>query len=391
MALFYLIFAVIIVPVIIIGIIGLIAGVILLTAGLICRKKPEHQGKRFPKIFIVAGSILVCIPVLTVGIAAATGLLSTLRSDDSIPEHWRNTWTISENTAADEAKTPFIKELILNSSKDKIMNFYHKVFGLNYNLILILNYYVKVKVMKAAGEGDRDALGKCFAAELQNSPDFSKELDSFLEEFPAALSGCELDGSSTGSSGSYDYGHNVRTAGAKYECELNGEKYYISLDFCFENTDEPDKVGVTYFSVRNLEARALYIEEVNRDPESKRPTIECVIKSSEEINARLIDGIPYIWHPTSGKKLSEDEMRQLLSKTDSMDDLIRSIGEPNVSFKSYNSTGYDFYYELSSEESEAQYAHITAGSPKGEIYHAYLCTAEKEFYDEPLKPHKKTN
>ena len=352
MALFYLIFAVIIVPVIIIGIIGLIAGVILLTAGLICRKKPEHQGKRFPKIFIVAGSILVCIPVLTVGIAAVTGLLSTLRSDDSIPEHWRNTWTISENTAADEA----IKAL-----------------------------------MKAAGEGDRDALAKCFAAELQNSPDFSKELDSFLEEFPAALSGCELDGSSTGSSGSYDYGHNVRTAGAKYECELNGEKYYISLDFCFENTDEPDKVGVTYFSVRNLEARALYIEEVNRDPESKRPTIECDIKSSEEINARLIDGIPYIWHPTSGKKLSEDEMRQLLSKTDSMDDLIRSIGEPNVSFKSYNSTGYDFYYELSSEESEAQYAHITAGSPKGEIYHAYLCTAEKEFYDEPLKPHKKTN
>ena len=43
------------------------------------------------------------------------------------------------HTAADEARTPFIRELILNSSKDKIMNFYHELYskGLVSNIIKI--------------------------------------------------------------------------------------------------------------------------------------------------------------------------------------------------------------------------------------------------------------
>ena len=43
------------------------------------------------------------------------------------------------HTAADEAKTPFIKEIILNSSKDKILNFYHELYskGLVSNIIQI--------------------------------------------------------------------------------------------------------------------------------------------------------------------------------------------------------------------------------------------------------------
>ena len=346
MALFYLIFAVVLIPLIIIGIIGLVIGIILLIVGLSSRKSVKHQGKLFPKVFIVLGTILVCIPVLTVGTAVTVGVVSNINGGGSLPERWRNTWIISENTASDDA----IKALL-----------------------------------KAGGEGDREALEKCFAEETRNSPDFSKELDSFLEAFPSELSECELDGSSTGSSTSYNYGHNVRTAGARYECELNGEKYYISLEFCFENTDEPDKVGVTNYSVRNFEAQALYLEAVNSDPDSKRPAIVCDIRSSEEVNARLIDKTPYIWHPTSGKKLSEDEMRKLLSGTDSMNELKSAIGEPNVFFKMYNSTGYDFYYELSSNDSEPKYAYIVAGSPNGEIYYAYLCTAENIYFDNPLK------
>ena len=40
--------------------------------------------------------------------------------------------TIKNNfghTAADEAKTPFIKELIINSNTDKIMNFFHELYS----------------------------------------------------------------------------------------------------------------------------------------------------------------------------------------------------------------------------------------------------------------------
>ena len=63
MALFYLIFAVIILPLFIFGTIGFIAGIVLLVVGLVSRKKPEYQSQRFPKVFIVVGSILVYIPV----------------------------------------------------------------------------------------------------------------------------------------------------------------------------------------------------------------------------------------------------------------------------------------------------------------------------------------
>lgn len=351
MALFYLIFAVIILPLFIFGTIGFIAGIVLLVVGLVSRKKPEHQSKRFPKVFIVVGSILVSIPVLAVVIAVSTGLVSSFRTYDSLPERWQNTWVSSENIASDQA----IKAL-----------------------------------MNSAGEGDREALAKCFTAEIRKDSGFSEQIDDFFKKFPSELSKCELDGSSNGSSASYDHGHVEKTSGARYECELNGEKYYIKIEFCYENTDAPDKVGITYFSVRNLEAQALYLESVNRDPDNERSVVICDIRSSKEVNARLIDRIPYIWHPTSDEKLSEDEMRQLLSKTDSMDDLVSTIGEPNVSFKQYNSTGYDFIYELKPNGSEPQYAYIVAGSPTGEIYYAYLSSDEKTYYDNPLKSNDKS-
>ena len=98
MALFYLIFAVVLIPLIIIGIIGLVIGIILLIVGLSSRKSVKHQGKLFPKVFIVLGTILVCIPVLTVGTAVTVGVVSNINGGGSLPERWRNTWIISENT-----------------------------------------------------------------------------------------------------------------------------------------------------------------------------------------------------------------------------------------------------------------------------------------------------
>ena len=43
------------------------------------------------------------------------------------------------HTAADEAKTPFIKELILNSQEDRIMNLFHNLYseGLVSNIVII--------------------------------------------------------------------------------------------------------------------------------------------------------------------------------------------------------------------------------------------------------------
>ena len=350
MAFFHLILIFVLIP--LIAVIFL-AGIILLIIGIVNKRKPQNIGRKFPTVCISVGGVLLVLPVLI----AAVGIVPNVKKlffYDSVPEHWQNAW-VGNNQAADEA----IKAL-----------------------------------MKAAGNGDREALAENFTAEIRNDHYFESELDSFLGTYPAALSQCELDGGSSGSSGSYNYGHNVLTGSASYTCDLDGERYFINISFCYENTDEPDKVGIESFSVMNLGARALYIQEINErrmlgDYEDNTALI-CEIKGSDEVDARLIGGYPFVWHPTSDKKLTEDEMRTLLSKTISMDLLTQEIGSPNVSMKYSNSTGYDYYYELVPENGEPRYAHISA-SRNGDIIDAYVYTPEKGLYDNPLKAFKKRN
>lgn len=347
MTLFYLILIFVLIP--LIAVIFL-AGIILLIIGIVNKRKPKNAGRKFPTVCISVGGTLLVLPALIVAI----GIVSSIGKGtyNSVPEHWKNA-LVGDRQAADEA----IKAL-----------------------------------MEAAGNGDREALTKNFTAEVRNSPSFDKELDSFLDTYPAALSECELDGGSSGSSGSYNYGHNVLTGSAHYTCDLEGKKYFINISFCYENTDEPDKVGVESFSVMNLGARALYIQESNEKAmlgEYEDNTfLICDIKGSDEVDARLIGGLPFVWHPTINEKLTEDEMRTLLSKTSSMDSLTRKIGTPNVSIKYSNSTGYDYYYELVPENGEPRYAHISA-SRNGDIIDAYVFTPEKGLYDNPLKAFKK--
>ena len=349
MALFHLLMVMLIIPLIIIGIIGMLVGLILLIVGIINRKKPANQGKRFPKVFITIGSILLIVPFLTTSALVISSVVSIFRSYDSLPDRWNNIW-ISDSMASDDA----VKALT-----------------------------------NAAGKGDREALAKCFSADVRKDPDFDKMLDEFIQNYPTEISQCELDGSSSGSSASYDYGHVVKTGGGHYECDHNGERYFFNLYFCHENTDEPDKVGVTWFSVTNIEAQAKKSAEYdpidNEDPRG----MECLIISSDEVNAKLIGGVPYLWEPTPDKKFSEDEMRKLLSGAASMEDVYAAAGTPNASYKAFNSTGYEYFYELRSSEKEPRYANICASSPKGYIIDAYVCTPDETIYDNPLKEFEK--
>lgn len=351
----------------------LIVGIVLLIIGVVNKNKSKFAGRRFPRIFIGAGISLTVLPfavalvLLSGAILSSSGNTMNEASFDSVPEHWKHA-SVSDNRAAEEA---------VNA------------------------------LMKAAGEGNRNAFMQNFTAEIQHNPSFASDVDRFFKTFPAGLSNCRLNGHVTGSGSSYHYGHNVKEGSAFYTCDMNGEKYFISLSFCYDNTDQPDSVGVEYFSVMNLGARALYIEKANMgstalyienaepysesdgsDTSENEPIVICDIKDSNEVDARLINGIPFVWHPADNKKLTADEMRTLLSTTNSMDELIREIGMANAAIKYDHSTGYDYYYELVSENSEPRYVHISAVSIYGKITDAYECTPEKTFYDNPIKAFK---
>lgn len=321
-----------------------ITGLIFLIIGLVKKSKPKNIGKKSPIVCIVTGSILLALPVLTTLVLVVTGVSSSIstaikRSDyENVTDKWRNE-RVSDHEAADGA----IKELL-----------------------------------ESADTGNRETFAKTFTPNIQGSEDFDDALDKFFEEYPVGLSECELDGGNVGSSGSYNYGHNVLTGGAYYTCMLDDEWYYIGMNFCYENTDSPDDVGITFLCVENLEANALDVEY------SDDEYLVCSIKSENEVTARLIKGKGFIFEPTPGRVITEEQMREYLEKYDTLRELSLEIGEPNVVKKYSNCTGYDYYYELASENGEPRYAYICTNSPMGEILYGYVCSDTETLYDREL-------
>ena len=61
--------------------------------------------------------------------------------------------------------------------------------------------------------------------------------------------------------------------------------------------------------------------------------------------------------------------------------LSEKLGQPNAFCKYFNSTGYDYYYELADRNGMPCYADICTDSPDGEIFSAFICTPYETDYD----------
>lgn len=321
----------------------LIAGLAVLIVGIVTRTRPKNKGKKFPKVLIVIGSIVTSIPVCTVLVIVIGGIASGIsasikrESYTSVTDKWRNEW-VTDHQAADGA----IKELL-----------------------------------EAAEAGDREQFKRTFTPNIQSSQSFEAAVDVFFDNYPKGLKDCKLEGGNVSSSGSYNYGHNVQSGSTHYTCILNGNWYSIYLSFCYENTDSPDDVGVDFFSVENLEAAAL-----RNDHEGEN--LVCEIKSEDEITARLIKNMAFIFEPYPNRVITEEQMKEYLKKYDDLDDLEQEIGKPNVSIKYSNSTGCDHYYELAPENGEPRYAYICADWQTGRFFYGYVCSDTQSYYDRKL-------
>ena len=78
------------------------------------------------------------------------------------------------------------------------------------------------------------------------------------------------------------------------------------------------------------------------------------------------------------------QMREYLKKYDNLSDLSFEIGDPNVTKKYSNCTGYNHYYELTPENGEPRYAYICTSSPSGDFTYGYICSDSETFYDRKL-------
>ena len=331
----------------------LIAGVVLLIVGIVGKSKAKNAGKKSPVVCIVTGAILIALPVLTALGLSVWGVTSVVKTAlgsteyECVPDRWRNEW-VYDSQAEDE-----IIEALFTS----------------------------------ADKGDREAFSKNFTPELQRKERFNEAVDAFFAAYPTGFSLCQMENKGGSGSGSYDYGHNVKTYSTHFNTTLDGQWYYISIEFCYDNTDEPDKVGVTDLRIMNLEAAAVFFDEYSRSME--RPDdayLMCDIKSPDEVSARLIGGQPLLWTPTDTPKLTADELRDLLKENQQLDSaqLREKLGAPNAFEKYANSTAYEYYYELKDRNGQPCYANLKSESPYGKIFRAFLCTPTEYDYDYTL-------
>ncbi len=318
----------------------LIVGVILLIIGLINRKKEKFAGKKSPVVCIVSG-ILLIIPSVIITLSAVASFVISVASKngyDNIADEWRNEW-VTDQKAADEA----IKAL--------------------------LGY---------ADDGNQAAFAELFTPNLQNTDSFENQIDEFFEVYPTGLSLCELEGGLVSSSASYDYGERERTGSTDYTCYLDGEWYTITLGFCHDNTSSPDDVGITFFCIENLEADASDIEY------SSDTCLACSLFDESQVTARLIHNNGFVFNDSFDREITQEQMSEYLSSYDNLRELAEIIGMPNVAIKYDNCTGYDYYYELCSENGEPRYAYICTSNQMGRVLYAYVCSDTEAFYDEEL-------
>ncbi|MBQ9901745.1 MAG: DUF5104 domain-containing protein [Clostridia bacterium] len=331
----------------------LITGLVLLIVGIVRKCSQKNAGKKSPAVLIATGAVLLAIPVVLAvglgiwGVSAAVSTAFKRTQYECVPDRWRNEWVTDSRAEED----------ILDA------------------------------LFTSADNGDREAFGKNFTPELQSREDFTEAVNAFFSAYPKGLAGCEQKDKGGGGSASYNYGHNVKNDSVHFNTTLGGEWYYISVEFCYDNTDEPDKVGVTDFKIMNLEGAAAFFDEYWRDTDYGSDVYLCCdIKSPDEVNARLIGGQPFLWTPTDTPKLTADELRELLKENKRLDSpaLLEKLGAPNAFCKYVNSNAYEYYYELQDRNGQPCYAELETDAPDGEIFMAFICTPTEYDFDYTL-------
>ena len=331
-------------------------GLILLVRGILKKPLAEDAGSNYPKKLMITGIVLVLLPFIAVaglsiwGIASSATTIYTRAHYECVPDIWRH-----ESVSSAKAEEDIINNLLAS-----------------------------------ADSGNRDAFAKNFTPELQKKKGFGKAVDSFFRVYPVGLSKYPIYDKTRPESASSDSEAAVRTDSLYFRCGMDQDWYFVAVEYCYRNDDEPDKVGVTAFKVMNLEAAAIYYEDEASNVPDAFPV--CDIRSSSEVNARLVGGRPYLWTPTDTPKISEEQLRRILEKTNRLDDpiLILNIGEPNLVIKQHDSTEYGYFFQINDRDGELRYAYFQTDSERGNILWALLCTPYEVDYDHPIVEYKES-
>lgn len=319
-------------------------GVVLIIIGNVNRKKPKNQGKKWPKISIAIGIVTVALPVIAIGYIVIIAALDTdkvyfeLKGYENVIDKWRYE-EVSDNSAANDALEA---------------------------------------LLEAADNGDKDAFAKLFAPNIYNNTNFRSKLDTFFDFYPGGLSEFEFEIDAGSGNPFDDSDDDVKNGRASVTCCLGDEWYYMSLNFCFKNSDSPDDVGVTFFLIENLEANAQ--RNTALEGYFDRDYMICNIGDENEITARLIGGRGYVFTPFD-RKLNINKVKSFLRQSNSIDLFIEHFGQANVIAKAYGG-GTDYFFELEDINDEPRYLKLFVPERRSVIIYATLYDDKSMVFDD---------
>lgn len=306
-------------------------GLIIIIVSIILRRKRKKEGKKPGKIGLIIGIIIFLIPVaiiLSIMIPASISSFETQVERTQytcLTDKWRNEndW-VSDNDAKDEA----IETLL-----------------------------------KAADEGDVETLKQMFPQNAQGEQ-LDAQIEDFLTEYPKGLSVSENREEFSGSS-------TTKYFNTMYEIVMDGERYYIKLQACYRNDENPEEVGVTLFTVENEKAYALDKDYTDSDYIFSDTIVE------EDYETRRIDAEPYVFTPIE-RTITQKEIESTLHSERSIASFIEKYGEPNVIKDYSNSNGTHYFYELVPDNEEPRYLEIVAVGDDIIIDLCNICGTEED-------------
>ena len=322
--------------------IGLV-GAIVTIVSLVRMRKRKKNGQKQRFAGLVIGLVIFFVPVSILSGLAVTGAIANVARDirisryDSFVEKWKNERTY-ERQAQEECLGP---------------------------------------MFEAADAGDKERLISYFP-ETADKAELSRQLDSFLAEYPGGLAEGEFDFESPAMDGRYDDGKETKKFFGSGVVRKDGETYYVIIEAMFVNENEPENVGITKFTVESSIARAERMAA--RDNIDEDAMVYCRTSAEDpSAECRIIEGFPVIYNDTG--KRSFDEMLKVLETERSMAGLKEKFGEPNATYYFPNSNGTDYYYELEekAEDGEPLYFHIDTVNDKIIIDLCFTCSTRHDY------------
>lgn len=329
-----------------IGFIGLIVTIV-----SVIKRKRTPEGQKKKKAGLIIGIILLSVPVVPVVAILIYSAVDHIQLEmqrknyTCLTDEWRNEWVSPEDAREDALKT----------------------------------------ILKAAEEGDAEEIKKLFPQNAQG-PALEKQINQFLETYPKGLSELELpelfskEYSKLSRKGMDSYDEEHYYFSVYFETEMDGERYYVSIEGCNQNDAKPEEVGVVLFTVETEQAY------VTKKKYSETDYIYSNMLRDADYEVRKIQGVPYAFTPIK-RKLRKKEVIETLRDNYYLDNFVEKFGKPNAARADDDSEEGEDFYELLSEEEEDFYELL----PKeGEYFYELLpeqgearyLKLEVEYYDE---------